>query len=98
MDDTGTVTASDTLELGRAAMARRSWTEAYQRFSAADAEIPLGPDDLEQLALAAYLTGHNDASTRRWSRAHHEALRHNDPRRSARNAFCWERISCFAAN
>ena len=87
MHDTETVTASGTLELGRAAMVRRSWTEAYQRFSAADAESPLEPDDLEQLALAAYLTGHYEASTQWWSRAHHEALRHNDPRRSARNAF-----------
>ena len=68
-------------------MARHSWTEAYQQLSAADADVPLGPDDLEQLALAAYPTGHNDASTQAWSRAHHEALRHNDPRRSARNAF-----------
>ena len=87
MHHTGTVTASDTLGLGRAAIARRSWAEAYQLFSAADADIPLAPDDLEQLAVAAYLTGHNDASTQAWSRAHHEALSNNDPRRSARNAF-----------
>ena len=87
MDDTGTVTASGTVDLGRAAMARRSWSDAFRHFSAADAAIPLEPDDLEQLALAAYLTGHGDASTQAWTRAHHEALRHNDPRRSARNAF-----------
>jgi DNA-binding CsgD family transcriptional regulator len=87
MHDTGSVTASGTLELGRAAMARRSWGEAYQLFAAADADILLEPDDLEQLALAAYLTGHSDASTKAWTRAHHDALRRNDPRRSARNAF-----------
>jgi len=87
MYHTGTVTVTDTLRLGRAAMARRSWTDAYQLFSAADADSPLEPDDLEQLALAAYLTGHNDVSTQAWSRAHHEALRNDDPQRSARNAF-----------
>ena len=58
MHDTGTVTASGTVELGRAAMARRSWSDAFQLFSVADADVPLEPDDLEQLALAAYLTGH----------------------------------------
>ncbi len=68
-------------------MTRHSWREAYQLLSAADADIPLEHDDLEQLALAAYLTGHNDVSTEAWTRAHHEALRHNDPQRSARNAF-----------
>ncbi len=40
MHDTGTVTARGTLGLGRAAMARRSWSEAYQLFSAADADVP----------------------------------------------------------
>ncbi len=87
MDHTGTVTASGTVELGRSAMARRSWSDAFRYFSEADAAIPLEPDDLEHLALAAYLIGHVDASTQAWTRAHHEALRHNDPRRSARNAF-----------
>ncbi len=81
------VTASGTLEPGRAAMARCSWSEAYQLLTAADTDIPLESDDLEQLALAAYLTGHGDASTQARSRAHHEALRHKDPQRSARNAF-----------
>ena len=37
--------------------------------------------------LAAYLTGHEEESTLAWTRAHHEAIRRDDPQRAARNAF-----------
>jgi hypothetical protein len=47
-------------------------------------------DDLERLALAAYLTGNNDASTNAWMRAHQEAIRRNDPLRAAGTHF-WSR-------
>ena len=80
------MTTSGTLEQGRASFAQRSWGEAYARLAAADADTALELDDLERLALAAYLIGHHDASTGAWMRAHHEAIRHNDPRRAARNA------------
>jgi DNA-binding CsgD family transcriptional regulator len=80
------MTTSGTLEQGRASFAQRSWGEAYARLAAADADAALELDDLEHLALAAYLIGRHDASTSAWMRAHHEAIRHNDPRRAARNA------------
>jgi hypothetical protein len=42
------------LEYARASFAQRSWGDAYAKFAAADAAMPLDLDDLEQLALAAY--------------------------------------------
>lgn len=73
-----------TLDEGRTAFASRSWGEAYRKLAAADERGPLALGDLEQLALAAWLTGHDDASTDVWTRAHHEALRLGDPQRAAR--------------
>ncbi len=44
------------------------------------------PDDLEHLALAAYLAGRDEESTRIWTQAHHEAVRRGDPPRAVRCA------------
>ena len=35
----------------------RSWMDAYRALSAAEREAPLGPEDLERLATAAYMVG-----------------------------------------
>jgi tetratricopeptide (TPR) repeat protein len=75
------------LEHARASLAQRSWGDAYAQFATADAAAPLDLDDLEKLALAAYLTGHDEESTLVWTRAHHEAIDRDDPQRAARNAF-----------
>ena len=75
------------LEQARASFAQRSWGDAYAQFATADAATPLDLDDLEKLALAAYLTGHDEESTLAWTRAHHEAIRRDDPQRAARHAF-----------
>src|SRR5262245_48046400 len=80
------MTTGGTLEKGRMAFAQRSWGDAYSWLAAAAADTALELDDLERLALAAYLTGNHDASTVAWMRAHREAIRCNDPRRAARNA------------
>jgi DNA-binding CsgD family transcriptional regulator len=80
------VTATGVLEHARVCFAQRSWGEAYVRFAAADAATPLDVKDLEKLALAAYMSGRDDQSTRAWMRAHHEAIRRSDPHRAARNA------------
>jgi DNA-binding CsgD family transcriptional regulator len=69
---------------GRAAFAANSWGEAYRKLAEADDQNPLELDDLEQLALAAYLSGHDEAATDSWTRIHHEALRRGDPQRAAR--------------
>lgn len=58
------------VERGRAAFARREWGSAYESLSRADAESPLGADDLRALALAAYLTGRDDIFQDALERAH----------------------------
>ena len=62
------------LERGREAYARQEWGEAYRRLSSADREEPLGPDDLERLATAAFLLGKEEESALVWGRAHQAFL------------------------
>jgi hypothetical protein len=71
------------LSRARSSCARRAWGEARAAFGHADADAPLGADDLERFALACYLTGHDDDATRAWTRAHRESLRQDDRRRAA---------------
>ena len=85
MDDTGGV--SGTLASGRDAFGRRRWGEAIAALQAADADAPLGVDDLERLAVARYLTGDEAGSTETWVRAHHACVDQDDLRRAARCAF-----------
>ena len=64
-----------------ASFAEHSWGDAYARFATADAATSLDLDDLEKLALTAYLTGHDEESRLAWTRAHHEAIRRDARRR-----------------
>jgi len=50
------------------------WTEIYMQLSKADQEKALKPKELEQLALAAYLTGRDAESYQILERAHHGYL------------------------
>lgn len=45
------------LERGRQSFERLAWGDAYAHLEAAEHEAPLGPEDLERLAVAAYLVG-----------------------------------------
>ena len=81
------MTASDAMEQGRAAFTRRAWGETYDQLSAADREAPLGFEDLERLAVAAYLVGRDDDSAETWARAHQACLQAGDVARAARCAF-----------
>lgn len=58
------------LELAADACSRRAWGEAYARLTEADAQQPLSPQHLEQLALAAHCIGKTDESSDAWGRAH----------------------------
>jgi DNA-binding CsgD family transcriptional regulator len=78
---------SDALDRGREAFRRHAWRDAYTRLSAASREVPLEPDDLEHLAVAAYLLGRDADSADLWARAYHECLRLNETARAARCAF-----------
>lgn len=74
---------ADDLELGRAAFAANSWADAFTFLAAADEASPLGPDDLETLASAAYLTGRHDLCTDAWARAHRAFATQGDDERAA---------------
>ena len=75
-----------TLDGGRAAFGRQAWGDAYAQLSAADTEAPLELDDLERLAVAAYLVGRDEDSIDIWARAHHECVRLGDSVGAARCA------------
>jgi tetratricopeptide (TPR) repeat protein len=81
------VDAVDHLEQGRAAYAGRTWTGAHASLSRADRARPLGSDDLERLATAAYMLGRDDEYVDRLERAHQLHLDAGDELRSARCAF-----------
>jgi DNA-binding CsgD family transcriptional regulator len=81
------MTTADALDRGRGSFGRHAWVDAYSGLSAADHEAPLSPEDLERLALAAYLAGRDDDSADIWARAYHEWLHLGDAPRAARCAF-----------
>jgi DNA-binding NarL/FixJ family response regulator len=58
------------LQRGRAAYARKEWGPAYEALSRADAAGGLAGDDLRSLAMAAYLTGRDEAFQDALERAH----------------------------
>ncbi|MGH3434476.1 MAG: hypothetical protein ACRDQB_16740, partial [Thermocrispum sp.] len=58
------------LDGGRASFGRQAWGDAYAQLSA-DKEAPLELEDLERLAVAAYMVGRDEESTDIWARAHH---------------------------
>jgi DNA-binding NarL/FixJ family response regulator len=71
---------------GREAFDRRAWADAFAELSAADRAAALEPDELEQLATAAYLVGRDEDSVAVWERAHHELLGRGEVERAARCA------------
>ena len=80
------MTSADARARGRDRFDGRAWAAAFAELSAADREAPLDPEDLERLAMAAYLLGRDDYSVEAWERAHHELLRRGDEERAARCA------------
>ena len=75
------MTAADALDRGRAAFGRQAWGDAYAAAVGRGSRGALEPEDLERLAIAAYLVGRDDDSADVWARAHHEFLRRGDPER-----------------
>jgi DNA-binding CsgD family transcriptional regulator len=78
---------SDAVERGRAAITRRAWGDAYKQLATADREAPLDSEDLERLAVAAFLTGRDDDSAAAWERAHQARLQAGDASGAVRCAF-----------
>ncbi len=77
----------DELERGRAAYARWAWAEAYESLTQADTGSPLAVDDVEQLAVSAYMLGRDDESMSLLERAHQTHVDAGDTRRGAYCAF-----------
>ena len=86
------MTVLDGIEQGREAVARRAWARAFRTFMRADRSRPLGPQDLEHLAVAAYMLGRNDDHLECMKRAHRAHQHARNLSRAARCAF-WAGIN-----
>lgn len=64
-----------------------SWQEIHERLAAPDRVGSLAPEELDLLAEAAYLIGHDGESARAWARAYAEHAARGDGRQAARSAF-----------
>lgn len=80
------------LEQGRECYRRRAWADAHRSFLLADQTTPLGADDLELLAVSAYLLSRDDEFVDVLERAHQAHLTADDEVRAARCAF-WAGLS-----
>ena len=77
----------DPKERGRRAYERRAWGDAYDAFSQASAAGALEADDVERLAWAAVLSGHDEASLQAFEQLHQLRLDSGEVLRAARAAF-----------
>ena len=75
----------DGLERARDCYARRDWRNACDAFLACD--LALDADDLERLAICAYLVGYDADSDDAWSRAYQSRLDAGDVSGASRCAF-----------
>jgi ATP/maltotriose-dependent transcriptional regulator MalT len=75
------------LERGREAFARGAWADAFATLSAADKVTPLGGEDLERLAVTAFLLARDSVNEELLARAHHDYLNQDKAERAARCAF-----------
>ena len=77
--------APDALGRGREHYRRRAWADAYRMLTIADQALQLGGEDLEWLAMSAYLIGRDDDYLMVLDRAY---TAHMDAGASARAARC----------
>jgi len=81
------MTAPGALTRGQAAFERKAWSDAHRELASADRETRLAPEDLDDLATAAYLVGEESLSADARARAHAGFLERGDLIRAARSAF-----------
>ena len=74
------------LEKAREAATRYAWREAFDLFAAADADEPLGPDDLDAMGECAWWIGKMRHCIALRERAHAAYLKQDNVRRAARVA------------
>lgn len=77
----------DELNRGRGAFAAQRWSEALALLSAADRAAPLDAEDLDLLAISAYLMGREADWSDAWARAERKFRDRGDAARAARCAF-----------
>jgi DNA-binding NarL/FixJ family response regulator len=82
---------NDRRERARDASSPRSWADSFAELSAARREEPLDVEELERLAVAAYMVGRDDECEAAWMEAHREWLRRGEGERAARCAF-WQAL------
>lgn len=70
------------------------WGDAFADLSEEQREGELDGDDLERLAVAAYMVGSDAACEAAWIAAHRTWLSRSDPERAARCAF-WHALGLF---
>jgi DNA-binding NarL/FixJ family response regulator len=80
------------LERGRRSVAAWAWQEAHAALARADRTTPLGAEDLELFATAAYMIGRDDEYRQVLERAHHAHLTAGNAQRAVRCAF-WAGLS-----
>lgn len=83
----GRVSVDADLGAGRESFRRRAWAEAFAQLSSAGRDSALDPDDLERLAVAAYLLGMDADSVQAWTRAFSLLEGRGEVRRAVRCAF-----------
>jgi ATP/maltotriose-dependent transcriptional regulator MalT len=64
------MTPDATLGEARRSFEQRRWGDAYAALAGLDEARPLAAEDLERLAVSAYLTGNDEHSCDAWARAH----------------------------
>jgi hypothetical protein len=77
----------DELERGRQHYRERAWAHAYRALSRADQETPLEAEDLELLAMAAYLVGRDEEYLKVLERAYNAHRASGEKLRAVRCAF-----------
>ena len=75
------------LERGRRLYEERSWIKAHEALSEAEGADPLAADDLELLAVSAYMIGRDDEYLEALERAHQAHLSAGATERAVRCAF-----------
>jgi len=80
---------------GRSAYERRAWSDAYEALSQASAKAQLEADDVERLAFAAGLSGHEQAAIEAFERLHQLRLDAGEQLPAVRAAF-WCAMRLFS--
>lgn len=80
------MTVSDALSRSRESFRTKAWADAYAQLLEAVEESPLAHEDLDRLAMVAYLTGRDIESTDAWAQMHQECLRLGEHAGAARAA------------